>query len=107
MDQFKTGFELNDIEEKNKKQDKKISKNYLLLIIVFFSLGVFFGLLLNNKDVKPTEEIIKEAIEKTEEEVDFALLDWKGLGKAEQRDEIIRNLDKLYIRYKKTSEIEK
>ena len=54
-----------------------------------------------------TEEIIKEAIEKTEEEVDFALLDWKGLGKAEQRDEIIRNLDKLYIRYKKTSEIEK
>ncbi len=79
MDQFKTGFELNDIEEKNKKQDKKISKNYLLLIIVFFSLGVFFGLLLNDKDVKPTEEIIKETttelldIFKNSENIDSSL----------------------------------
>ncbi|MBM3228382.1 hypothetical protein FJZ20_00645 [Candidatus Pacearchaeota archaeon] len=54
-----------------------------------------------------TEEIIKEAVEKTEEEVDFALLDWKGMGKAEQRNEILKILDKLYIRYKRTSEITK
>ncbi|MAH03276.1 hypothetical protein CMI39_00640 [Candidatus Pacearchaeota archaeon] len=54
-----------------------------------------------------TEEMIKEAIEKTDEEVDFAMLDWKGLGKAEERNEIIKILNKLYIRYKKTSEIEK
>ncbi len=54
-----------------------------------------------------TEEMIKEAIEKTEEEVDFAILDWKGLGRAEQRKEVLDILDKLYINYKKTSEINK
>tara|TARA_Y100000034_G_scaffold107346_1_gene136809 strand:- start:10069 stop:10899 length:831 start_codon:yes stop_codon:yes gene_type:complete len=54
-----------------------------------------------------TEEMIKEAIDKTDEEIDFAILDWKGLGKAEERNEIIKILDKLYVRYKRTSEIEK
>lgn len=54
-----------------------------------------------------TEEIIKEAIEKTEEEVDLALLDWKGLGKSEQRQEILKILDKLYIRHRRTSEVNK
>jgi D-aminoacyl-tRNA deacylase len=54
-----------------------------------------------------TEEMVKEAIEKTDEEVDFALLDWKGLGKSEQRQEIIETLDKLYVGYKRTSEVSK
>lgn len=54
-----------------------------------------------------TEEIVKESIAKTEEEVDFVLLDWKGLGNAEQREQLINILDKNYIRYKKTSEIDK
>ncbi len=54
-----------------------------------------------------TEEMIKEAVQKTKEEVDFAILDWKGLGRAEQRDEVIKILDKLYIRYKRTSEVNK
>ncbi len=54
-----------------------------------------------------TEEMIKEAVEKTEEDVDFALLDWKGMGKADQRDEVLKILDKLYIRYKRTSEVNK
>lgn len=54
-----------------------------------------------------TEEMISEAIKKTEEEVDFVLLDWKGLGNAEQRQRIISILDKLYINYKKTSDISK
>lgn len=51
------------------------------------------------------EEWIKEAIDKTKEEVDFALLDWKGLGTSEQRKEVIDILDKLYVRWKKTSEV--
>ena len=54
-----------------------------------------------------TEEMIKEAIEKTEEEIDFVLLDWKGLGQAEHRQKLLDILGKLYIQYKKTSEISK
>lgn len=54
-----------------------------------------------------TEEIIKEAIEKTEEEVDFVLLDWKGLGNAEQRQQLLDILEKNYINYKKTSDVDK
>ena len=58
--------------------------------------------------VQPIEEnMIKEAIEKTTEEVDFAILDWKGLGKSEQRDKIIEILEKNYIQWKKSSRIKK
>ena len=49
--------------------------------------------------------MIKEAIEKTEEEIDFVLLDWKGLGPAEHRDKILSILNKLYLSFKKTSDI--
>ncbi|PIO08438.1 hypothetical protein COU59_01475 [Candidatus Pacearchaeota archaeon CG10_big_fil_rev_8_21_14_0_10_34_12] len=54
-----------------------------------------------------TEEMVIEAIEKTEEEVDFAVLDWKGLGNAEQRKSIIDILEKNYIQWKKTSDVGK
>ena len=53
------------------------------------------------------EEMIKEALEKTQEEVDFALLDWKGLGNSEQRQQVLEILDKLYVGYKRTSEVDK
>lgn len=52
-----------------------------------------------------TEDMIKEAIEKTIEEVDFAVIDWKGLGKSENRQEVIDILEKNYIQWKKTSEV--
>ncbi len=58
-------------------------------------------------DLPLTEEMIKEAVEKTEEEIDFILLDWKGLTNAEERQRILQILDKLYLKYKKTSEIKK
>ena len=54
-----------------------------------------------------TEEMIREAVHRTEEEIDLAIVDWKGLGQAEQRDEVIAILDKLYIRYKRASEAKK
>ena len=54
-----------------------------------------------------TEEMIKEALNKTEEEIDLVLLDWKGLGTAEQRKQILALLDKLYVNYKKTSDVGK
>ena len=53
------------------------------------------------------EEMIKQALEKTDEEVDFVLLDWKGLGNSGQRQQVVEVLDKLYISYKKTSEVNK
>ena len=54
-----------------------------------------------------TEEMLKQAITKTEEEVDFAVLDWKGLGNAEQRQQVLDTLDKMYIQYKKTGQVDK
>ena len=54
-----------------------------------------------------TEEMVREAINKTQEEVDIILLDWKGLGNEEQRKEILNILNKFYIQHKKTSEISK
>lgn len=50
-----------------------------------------------------TEEMIKKAIERTEEEVDFVLLDWKGLGSAEHRQEVVDLLNRLHINYKKSN----
>ncbi|HJZ19245.1 MAG TPA: D-aminoacyl-tRNA deacylase [Candidatus Nanoarchaeia archaeon] len=52
-----------------------------------------------------TDELITEAIRKTEEEVDFVVVDWKGLGKAEERNEIVKILERNYLQWKKTSEI--
>ena len=54
-----------------------------------------------------TEEMVTEAIRKTDEEVDFVLLDWKGLGNSEQRQRILEILDKNYISHKKTSDVSK
>lgn len=52
-----------------------------------------------------TREMVLEAIKKTQEDVDFVLLDWKGLGKSEQRQEVIKMLEDNYIQWKKTSDI--
>lgn len=54
-----------------------------------------------------TEEMIQEAVAKTTEEVDFVILDWKGSGNSEQRQNIIKILDKLYIQHKRISDIER
>ena len=54
-----------------------------------------------------TEEMVLEAIGKTAEEFDFVLLDWKGLGNSEQRQRVISILDRLYLNYRKTSDISK
>lgn len=52
-----------------------------------------------------TEEMIKETLKKTEEEYDFVVLDWKGLGNSEKKQQTLDVLNNLYIKYKKTSEI--
>ena len=52
-----------------------------------------------------TEEMIKEAIEKTDEEIDFALIDWKGIENVEERQKIVGVLEKNYIQWKKVSDV--
>jgi D-aminoacyl-tRNA deacylase len=52
-----------------------------------------------------SKEMILEAIKKTREDVDFVLVDWKGLGKSEQKQEVIKILEDNYIQWKKTSDI--
>ena len=52
-----------------------------------------------------TEEMVKEAINKTVEEVDVIILDWKGLGKAEDRQKVMDVLKVYNIPIKKTSEV--
>ncbi len=54
-----------------------------------------------------TEEMILEAVEKTIEEIDFAIVDWKGLGTSDKRQEVINLLEKNYISWKKTSDVKK
>ena len=52
---------------------------------------------------KLDEHLIKQAIEKTIEKVDFILLDWKGLGTEKQR--IVDTLKKLNLEVKRTDQI--
>lgn len=54
-----------------------------------------------------TEEMIVETINKTNEQIDFVVLDWKGLGPAEQRQALVDILEKKYISWKKSSDIRK
>ncbi len=46
------------------------------------------------------EHIIKEAIAKTEEKIEIAILDWKGM-KSEERQQIIKILGNLNLEYKR------
>lgn len=52
-----------------------------------------------------TEQMILETINKTLENIDFIILDWKGLGNSKQRQELIDILEKNYLQWKKTSDI--
>lgn len=54
-----------------------------------------------------SEQMILQAIEKTDEEIDLVLIDWKGIPNSEERQRIINILNKNYINYKKTRKIKK
>ena len=54
-----------------------------------------------------TENMLKEAEEKTQEQIKQVVIDYKGLGRAEQRQEIIKIIEKLGLKVLRTSEIEK
>jgi len=69
--------------------------------------NVAFSHIIAQYNMPITEEMIKEAINKTDEDVDFVVLDWKGLGKSEQRQEVIDILEKNYIQWKRVSDIKR
>jgi len=61
-----------------------------------------------SKNVFPlTKEMVEEAIQKTDEEVDFILLDWKGLGNSEMKQQVLGVLKDFYLQTRKTGEISK
>jgi D-aminoacyl-tRNA deacylase len=51
-----------------------------------------------------TLEMLKEAVNKTQEKVEITILDWKGM-KGEDRQETIKILNQLGLKYKRTSEV--
>jgi len=51
------------------------------------------------------KEMLEQAIEKTQEKVDFILLDWKGLG--QYKEKIKKLVEEINLPVKKTKEIEK
>ncbi|MBM3247412.1 hypothetical protein FJZ17_02645, partial [Candidatus Pacearchaeota archaeon] len=54
-----------------------------------------------------TEAMLKEAIEKTKENTNTILLDWKGAGNSESRQKILDLCNKLGLEVIRTDQIEK
>ena len=54
-----------------------------------------------------TEEMLNEAINKTIENVEMVILDWKGIKNSEERRRIIEILNENRISYQRTGEIKK
>jgi D-aminoacyl-tRNA deacylase len=54
-----------------------------------------------------TKNMLEEAEEKTIEQTEYVILDWKGCGKSEERNKVLEVLKESNIKYKKTSSIEK
>ena len=50
-----------------------------------------------------SKEMIEEAIKKTEERIDFVILDWKGLGK--EKTKVLGVLKELNLDYKRTTSL--
>lgn len=53
------------------------------------------------------ENTLKEMIKNTQEQVDLAILDWKGCGNSESRQQIINLLDKYGLKYERSENIQK
>ncbi len=54
-----------------------------------------------------TENMLKEAIEKTTENIDLILVDWKGCGNSASRQNIINLIEKTGIPHERTERVSK
>lgn len=53
------------------------------------------------------ESMLSEAIEKTSENVDLIIVDWKGCGNSESRQKVLNLIEKSGLKYGRTEKIEK
>jgi len=51
--------------------------------------------------------MLSEAEQKTKEQVKQVLVDWKGCGNSEQRQDVIKVIENSGLKYKRTSDVEK
>jgi D-aminoacyl-tRNA deacylase len=54
-----------------------------------------------------TESMLSQGEEKTLEQIKEVLIDWKGCGKSEQRQEVVNIIEKSGIKHKRTDKVEK
>lgn len=54
-----------------------------------------------------TENMLRQAEQKTIEQIKTVLLDWKGCGKSEQRNKIVNLINTLNLKHKRTKEVKK
>jgi len=54
-----------------------------------------------------TESMLKEAMEKTKENPNIVLVDWKGCGNSESRQKVIEIIEKLGLPHERTERIQK
>jgi len=67
--------------------------------------NVAFAHIIPNYVFPLSVELIKETINKTEEEIDFFILDWKSMTNEDERNRIVKILDDNYIAWKKVSDV--
>lgn len=54
-----------------------------------------------------TDSMLKEALEKTKENPDLVIIDWKGCGNSESRQKVIEIIENLGMKYERTERIDK
>lgn len=69
--------------------------------------NIAIGHILPDYHLPATEAMIKEALAKTHEHTDLILLDWKGCGKSEERQELIDLIERLGLEWERTDRVEK
>ena len=68
---------------------------------------IAIGHILPEHHLPATESIIEEAIKETKEHIDFVILDWKGCGISESRQQLINLIEKMGLKWMRSDKIKK
>ena len=101
-------IEFNNLNEKEWKPTLAIGGGHYCLNFNQIQLTSNYAIshVIPNYSFPITEQIIKEAEEKTKEQIDEVLIDWKSM-KSEERLKLLEVLDRLKLDYKKSKNIKK